>query len=79
MSMNGDALGTAIADAIEGLTDAQKRSVETVWQTIAAEIVIHIQSNAEVSTSVDVVSVSGVTPGTGTSGPGTGSGSGGVS
>jgi len=74
--MNGNTLGTAIAAAIAGLSDTQKENTALVWQTIANQIVTHIQSNAQVSTNVAVASVSGVTTGPGVSGPGTGTGTG---
>jgi hypothetical protein len=68
MAMSGSTMGAAVASAIQGLSEPQKQNVTLVWQTICAEIVAHIQANAQVA----VASVSGVTPGGGASGPGTG-------
>ena len=72
MAMNGNTLGTAIKNAIDGLTQEQKEDLETVWQAVASQILSHITSNAEVATAV-----------TGTAdldtGDVTGTGSGGVS
>lgn len=69
MAMNGNTLGTAIKNAINALTPAQKQDIEVVWQTIASQITTHITNNAVVA----VASVSGVTSGSENSGTGTGS------
>ena len=68
MAMNGNTLGTAIEAAISGLTDVQKQNTQLVWQTIATQIVTHIQTQGVIT----VTSVSGVTVGAGVSGPGAG-------
>lgn len=52
MAMNGNTLGTAIANAINGLSQSQKENITTVWQTVAAQIVSHLQSNAVVTVTV---------------------------
>ena len=69
MAMNGNTLGTAIKNAINGLTAEQKQDVEVIWQTIATCITAHITDNAVVA----VTSVSGVTAGGDNSGSGSGS------
>lgn len=68
LSGSGNTLGTAIADAIDGLTESQLQDKEVIWQTISNVIVAHIVAN----TVVNVTSVTGVTTGAGVSGPGTG-------
>ena len=60
-AMDGDALGTAIAAAINGLSAAQKEDLPTVWKTIAGVIVSHIQTNA-VIVNGQVNGVTGVGP-----------------
>jgi hypothetical protein len=68
MALDGNRLGTAIADAIKAsvpppgskITDAQ---LETMWQLVGTEIVNEITNNAEVATT---------TTGTVTTGPGAG-------
>lgn len=54
--MNGDALGTAIANAIldSQATAEAKAEVIKFWQKIAGEIVSHIQTNAEVPAGIGV-------------------------
>lgn len=72
MALNGNTMGTQVANAIialdPGMTQAQKDQLTTSWQSICAAIVTHITGNAQVV----VTSVSGVTTGPGVSGPGTG-------
>ena len=60
----------------EGFPDTG--AAELAWNAIAEAIVSHIQNNALIQVSSDVVvtSVSGVTTGTGISGGGTGSSTG---
>ena len=79
MAMNSDAMGAAVAAAVDALSEAEKKDLPTVWKTICGEIVDHITANAAVATTVTVASVSGVTTGPGVSGPGAGTGTGGVS
>jgi hypothetical protein len=78
MAMSGSQLFSEVRSAIEGVTGAtmEDATSQALWLAICNAIIAHIQSNAEVATSVTVTSVSGVTSGTSTSGPGTGSGSG---
>lgn len=54
--MNGDAMGTAIANAImdSGATAEAKAEVIKFWQKICGEIVSHIQANAEVPAGISV-------------------------
>ena len=68
-------MSSAIKSAIQGLSE-ETRDFDEMWDAIGDAIVTYIQSNAVVSTSVAVTSVSGVTTGVGASGPGTGTGSG---
>jgi len=75
MSLNGDRLGLAILSAVEGIslsnpmTPTQKQDI---FKAIGNQIVSEITSYAQVT--VNVTSVSGVTPGGGISGPGSGTG-----
>lgn len=73
MALNGDALGTAIKNAINGLSASEKEDLETVWQTIGGALVSYITSNAEVATTVasgipltTPDNINGATTGTGT-------------
>ncbi len=52
MPMNGNTMGSAIAAAVAALTPAEKQNLVLAWQTIANEIVTHIQSNGA-ATGVD--------------------------
>ncbi len=45
--LNGNALGLAIASAINTLSEAEKRDPNLVWQKVAVEIVNHIKNNLE--------------------------------
>ena len=49
MALNGNTLGTAISSALAGLSQSQLEDLETVWKTIAGEIVNHITANAVVN------------------------------
>jgi len=73
MALNGDDLGTAIKNAINGLSASEKEDLETVWQTIGGALVSYITSNAEVTTTVasgipltTPDNINGATTGTGT-------------
>lgn len=79
MAMNGPTLGTELKAALDGLSDSDKGDRDKVFEEMGKAIVSHIQSNAEITTSVSVTSVSGVTTGGGVSGPGSGSGTGTIS
>lgn len=63
----GEAVGPALANAREAVANVARG---------VAKLIPYIQSNAQISTNVNVTSVGGVTTGAGTSGPGTGSGTG---
>lgn len=89
MPMNGELLGTEIIAAMNlvnvGIVEGDSQeSIESksqsyrsqLWKAIAGAIVLHIQTNAVVQSTVAVASVSGVTTGPGASGPGTGTASG---
>lgn len=54
--MNGKILGDAIADAIVdgSATTESKAAAKLIWEKIAAEIVKHIQNNAEVPSGIPV-------------------------
>lgn len=78
--MNSTLLGSeieaAIDQAISSNPEAGSSQRTALWEAIAGAIIAHIQTNAVVSTTVAVTSVSGVTTGAGVSGPGAGTGSG---
>jgi hypothetical protein len=77
-TMMGAAMIAATDAYIAGLADPKQDnySRQAMYEALADAIIKHIQSNALVSTTVTVASVSGVTPGAGVSGPGTGTGTG---
>lgn len=84
MTLDADRWGTAVFNAVDGLSVPQDRVItdeelEDYWQVICGEHKDEITTNAVVTTAVAVASVSGVTPGGGISGPGAGTGTGGVS
>jgi len=73
MPMNGNAMGTAVANAIihSDAPPEVKAEVIKLWQTICSEIVGHIQTNAEVPAGIKVETSGGPTNQTGaTSAPG---------
>lgn len=80
MPMNGDLLGSEIESAIDQAISSNQEAGDAqrtaLWAAIGRAIVMHIQTNAIVTTTVTVASVTLVTPGTGASGPGAGSGTG---
>lgn len=82
MAMNGDILGDAILAAVDAAVAANAEvgssQRQAIFRGIGNAIVQHIQGNAQVTTTVAVASVGGVTPGGGTSGPGTGTGTGSI-
>jgi len=51
MALNGNALGTAIKEALEDLTDDELMNPEKGWQTIATKIIEHLQTSGVVSTT----------------------------
>lgn len=54
-------------------------SLDWLFEALAEAVIDEIKTNAQVTTSVSVTSVSGVTAGLMTSGPGSGNGSGTIS
>lgn len=52
MAMNAAQLGTNINDALEALSQGDAQDAETIWQTIAAIIITHLQNNMEVGGEV---------------------------
>lgn len=76
MPLNSSTLATQITNAITGLSAQDKESVQTIWNAIAQQIVLHIQANAivtvaagiPVSTAGSAAAQTGATtaPGTGT-------------
>jgi hypothetical protein len=50
MAMNGNTMGTAIANALKAanpnITTAQLAALTAIWQTIATSMVSHITTNA---------------------------------
>jgi hypothetical protein len=77
-TMMGTAMINAIDGYIAGVADPKgdNLSRQEIFEALADAIIKHIQSNAVITTTVTVTSVSGVTPGGGVSGPGTGTGTG---
>ena len=57
MAMDGNALGTATANVIiaPNAPPAARAQITELWQRIAAEIVAHIQDNAEVPPGIAVM------------------------
>jgi len=83
MALSKSTLATAIENDLLSLYTSAEPSpmtkeefAEEIASLLAERIIDHFVSNAEVSTSVSVASVSGVTPGPGASGPGSGTGTG---
>lgn len=68
MAMTGNAMGTAIINAINALADEDKLDQDKLLKAFSGAIVDYIVANA----AVVVTSVSGVTTGAGVSGAGTG-------
>jgi|GEM_PF-6909776 len=65
MAMNGNVLGTAIANAImhTDATPEARSAVIDIWRTIATEIVSHIQANALVQPGIAVGNAVPAAPG----------------
>ncbi len=80
MPMSGSVLSAAIKAALsaEGFELGNAPQTEKFVDVIAEQVVNHIQTQALVTTTVAVASVSGVTTGPGVSGPGTGTGTGAI-
>lgn len=81
--MNGNLMATDIKTALEGLGYTVDSGTLDAWKAICGAIVTHIQTNAQVATSVSTIVALGiavqVVPATGTGStvaPGAGSGSG---
>lgn len=87
--MNGDLLGEEVIAAMDAVTSGivegdTQETIESklrayrvsMMKAMCGAFVQHIQTNAQVTANVTVVSVSGVTTGPGVSGPGTGSATG---
>lgn len=58
MSLNNttaDALGTAIAAALAGLSEAQKANTTLVWQTIARQIYTKLKTDAVITLPLNSV------------------------
>jgi hypothetical protein len=70
MALNSELLGAELMAAIDQVGDKTDR--QALFRAMAAAIVDHVRTNAQVT--VTVTSVSGVTTGAGVSGPGTGTG-----
>lgn len=87
MAMNSGTLAKAIEPKLLDLFDEMRKAddytereyAQKLSQIIADEVVKHIVSFGQITTTVTVASVSGVTPGTGVSGPGAGTGTGTIS
>lgn len=56
------------------LSQAEIDAAKASWEKIFRDLFTHLTANIQVSTTVAVTSVSGVTPGPGASGPGVGTG-----
>jgi len=76
MAMDGDVLGAAIAQVLIGKstmppTPEMVSNMAEFWQAVAAEVVTHVQDNAQVLPGIAVSGTSAVGPVTGsTTGPG---------
>lgn len=82
MAMNAATLKTAVKTRMTaaGFDFGQSEcKADEMVDIICEEIISHIQTFAQVSTTVAVTSVSGVTVGAGVSGPGAGTGTGTIS
>lgn len=79
MSLDGNTLGLLMKSNIDNLSDEAKQDREELFKALGAAVVTHITTSAVVSSTVSVVSVSGVTTGGGVSGPGTGTATGTIS
>ena len=79
MAMDANRLGDALKAActLTGPVDDAARTA--LFRAMAAAIIAEITAHAQVTSTVTVASVAGVTVGAGTSGPGTGSATGTVS
>ena len=74
MAMDGDVLGKAIADAVvdSGASAEGKAQCTAFWKKVAAEIVSHIQGNAQVNSGIPVSTTGSAAAQTGaTTAPGT--------
>ena len=70
---------TTQAEGLPALTDAQKEPMRLFWSAVADAIMVEFTNavvSTNVGTTVQVASVSLVTPGAGVSGPGVGTGTG---
>lgn len=54
MAMSKAILGSAIKTAIEGLSENDKKDLQTIWETIADQFILHIQTNAIVTVAVGI-------------------------
>lgn len=62
MAMNGDDLGKAIANAVNGLDLSSKPapSTEDIWKIVANVLVNYMKANIEVTTDVSTTVASGI-------------------
>lgn len=51
MALNPTLLGTQLASAVAGLSDADKQNLVVIWTKIAEQLVTHIKTNAVVNTT----------------------------
>jgi len=77
--MTAASMANRIQSAIDGIGDpsefpSPRAYAEACMQALCAGIILEIQTNAQVMTTVTVASVSGVVTGPGVSGPGAGTG-----
>lgn len=70
----GNALGAAMKNAVDALSEADKRNRLKVFEAMGTAIIAHFIANGAGAITVAVTSVSGVTTGGSASGPGTGTG-----
>lgn len=76
MALSGDILGQLIKANIDAQALVDPTDRDALFKAMGNAIVSHITANAQVISTVTVVSVGGVTPGPGTSGSGAGTGTG---
>jgi len=52
MALNSDACGTAVKNAIDGMSPSDLQDTEKIWQILLEVIFDHIKDNGEISTDV---------------------------
>lgn len=77
MPLNPSAMKDLIKGKIEAATGSPMPDIsDAVWQAVCEGIIEHFVTNAQITSTVTVTSVTAVTPGVGVSGPGVGTATG---